>query len=107
MQEGLRGVAMQRTSELQGRAVVVATAGEKVGSVSDVLIDERSGRIAGLVIGGGLFRSERVLPYEEIQAMGPDAIVVKSELSVVDARTWRERTAVNPLGAETGRPGAE
>jgi uncharacterized protein YrrD len=84
---------VQRTSELQGRAIVSADAGAKVGSVSDVLIDERSGRIAGLVVGGaGLFGKERVLPYEEIQVMGPDAIVVKSQQSIVDARTWRERT---------------
>ena len=90
---------MQRTSELQGRAIVAADAGEKVGSVSDVLIDERSGRIAALVVGGGgLFGKERVLPYEEIQVMGPDAIVVKSQQSVVDARTWRERTATSDSG---------
>jgi uncharacterized protein YrrD len=95
---------MQRSSELQGRPVVAASAGEKVGTVSDVLIDERSGRIAALVVGGGLFRSERVLPYEEIQVLGRDAVVVKSQASVVDARTWRERAARDRTATTTDDP---
>ena len=95
---------MQRTSELQGRPIVASDAGEKVGTVSDVLIDERSGRIAGLVVGGGLFRSERVLPYEEIQVMGPDAIVVKSQQSVLDARAWRERAGSSGEGEDVEAP---
>jgi uncharacterized protein YrrD len=84
---------MQRTSELRGRPIVASDAGEKLGTVEDVLIDERSGRVAALVVGGGLFSKERVLPFEEVQVMGRDAVVVKSQQSVVDARTWRERDA--------------
>jgi uncharacterized protein YrrD len=98
---------MQRTSELQGRPIVASDAGEKVGTVSDVLIDERSGRVAGLVVGGGLFRSERVLPYEEIEVMGRDAIVIKSQVSVLDVRAWRERAEAGPAGADAARGSAE
>jgi len=93
---------MQRTGELRGRPIVASDVGEKVGTVSDVLIDEQSGRVAGLVVGGGLFGGERVLPFEEIQTMGRDAVVVRSRESVVDAKTWRDRGNRAPMVGDRG-----
>ncbi len=80
---------MRRLSELPGRAVVAADTGEKLGTVSDVLIDPQGRRIVGFIVGGQLLTSERVVPSENVQAVG-DAVVVRSHDGVVGAREWRE-----------------
>jgi uncharacterized protein YrrD len=82
---------MPRVSELIGRTVISGDSGERIGTVSDVLLDPQSLRVLGLVMGGGLFRSEHVLPYTDVQTLGKDAIVARSAAGVVDPRQWHQR----------------
>ena len=81
---------MRRISEVVGKPIVSADAGEKMGTVSDVLIDNQAARIIGLVIGGGILGSEHVLPYTDVQTMGGDAVVARSRDHVMSAREWHE-----------------
>lgn len=81
---------MRRVSEYVGKPIVSADSGEKVGTVADVLVDAHAGRIIGLVIGGGILKSEHVLPYADVQAMGNDAVVARSREHVMSAREWHE-----------------
>lgn len=82
---------MQRSRDLIGKAVVSADRGEKVGTVSDVLVQPDAGRIAGLVVHTGLMRSEVVLPFGEIQVLGQDAVVAKSRDATVRPSEWAGR----------------
>lgn len=82
---------MQRTSELIGKPIVSADRGEKVGTVSDVLLQPDEGRLAALVVHTGILRSERVLPYEEVKVLGRDAVVARSREAVIDPAGWEQR----------------
>ena len=85
---------MHRVSEYLGKSIVSADTGEKIGTVSDVLVDAQAGQIVGVVVGGGLLASEHVLPYSEVQVMGGDAVVAKSGQHIVGAREWHETGSV-------------
>jgi uncharacterized protein YrrD len=82
---------MKHSHQLIGKPIVSADSGQKLGNVADLLLDDVQGRVVGIVIGGGLLGNERVLPYGDVQAAGPDVIVARSVSGVLDAKQWRER----------------
>ncbi len=82
---------MRKVSELLGRAIVSAENGERIGKVADVLLDERSQQVIGLIVAGGLMRAEHVLPYSDVQTLGTDAVVARSTARVVSATKWHEQ----------------
>jgi uncharacterized protein YrrD len=82
---------MQRVSDLIGKSIVSATSGELVGKVSDVLFDPASCQTIGLVIAGGLFSSEHVLAYGDVQVLGKDAVVARAVDRVMGPKEWNAR----------------
>jgi uncharacterized protein YrrD len=82
---------VHHSHQLIGKPIVSAETGHKLGEVADLLLDDEQGRLVGVVIGGGMFGTERVLPYGDVQTIGPDVIVARSESGVLDAKQWRER----------------
>jgi uncharacterized protein YrrD len=88
---------MHRVSELVGKPIVSAANGERVGRVSDVLLDRGSCRTVGLVLAGGLMSSEHVLPYGDVQVVGKDAIVARTGDGLMGPKAWRAQ------GIETER----
>lgn len=82
---------MQRISDIVGKTIVSAATGEKVGQVADVLVNEAGTRLVGLVIGGGLLGSEHVLPYEDVQTLGKDAVVARSADRLMEPREWHNQ----------------
>jgi uncharacterized protein YrrD len=81
---------MHKVSDLVGKPIVSST-GEKVGSVSDVLVDEAATHVVGLVVGGGMFHAERVLPFSDVETVGRDAVIARSAEHVVGPQQWREQ----------------
>lgn len=67
------------SDQVNGKPVVSLHTGEKIGSVSDVLIDPETLRVAALVISkGGLFNRETMkIPATEVQLWGKDVILVR------------------------------
>jgi uncharacterized protein YrrD len=88
---------MHKVSELVGKPIVSAENGERIGKVSDVLLDPQSQHVLALVIAGGLLHSEHVLLYTDVQTLGTDAVVARSGTGVVGAKEWRQ------LAVETTR----
>jgi uncharacterized protein YrrD len=84
---------MRKVSELVGQPIVSAASGERVGKVSDVLLDAETRHVVGLVVAGGLFTSEQVLPYKNVQTLGKDAVIARSTTGVVGPKGWREQAA--------------
>lgn len=89
----------KRATELIGKPVVAADTGEKLGTVSDLLLDGGSGNLIGLVLRHGLMKSEDVMPAAAIQTLGADAIVSRSK-ELIGAREWSQRT--DSTAAATG-----
>jgi uncharacterized protein YrrD len=82
----------QRVTELIGKAVVSANSGERLGTVSDVLLDETDHHLLGLVVRrGGVMKSEHVLPSAAVQTFGRDAVVSRTADDLVTAKNWRSR----------------
>jgi len=83
----------QRVSELMGKTVVSADSGQRLGTVSDVLLDEADHHLVGLVVRrGGLMKSEHVLPSAAVQTFGRDTVVSRTADDLVTAKEWRVRT---------------
>ena len=82
---------MERVSEMVGKPVVSAATGEKVGSVADLLVAPQGDRVVGVIVKSGVLAGEQVLPYEDVQAVGRDALIARTKEGVVGAREWHER----------------
>jgi uncharacterized protein YrrD len=80
---------LHRATELIGKPVIAADTGEKLGSVADLLLDHQ--QMVGLVVRSGVLRTEHVLPSEEVQTFGRDAVVSRSAAALVNRRDWRDR----------------
>ena len=87
----------QRVTELLGKVVVSANSGEKLGTVSDVLLDDDDHHMVGLVVRRGLMKSEHVLPSAAVQTFGRDTVVSRTATDLVNAKEWRSRPAASPV----------
>lgn len=77
---------MLKGSDIIGLPVVTFDSGEKIEKVTDVVFDHSAGQvIAFLVDEGGWFSSARVVPFEALQTVGPDAVIVPARSAVVEA----------------------
>jgi uncharacterized protein YrrD len=91
---------MQKLSHVVGRPVVASETGERVGHVADVLLDPGSHQIIGLVMAGGVFAAEHVLPYGDVQTLGKDAVIARAGRGLLDPGEWhRQGTAATRSSA--------
>lgn len=74
---------VNRKEKLLGKRVLTSS-GDLLGSISDMYFEERSGRILGFEVSGGILgdiaRGTSYLAVEEIENMGPDVIFVRPEV---------------------------
>jgi len=90
---------------MMGKAIVAAENGERVGKVADVLIDSESCEVLGVVVAGGILAAEQVLPFDEVQTLGTDAVIVRSAGSVIGRKEWRAQAPdAARFSAMTDRP---
>lgn len=70
---------MARGIELLGRTVIDLSSGKVLGLINDALVSPDGTRLLGLVLdSGGWFHQRRIVPWEQVQTVGPDAVLVKS-----------------------------
>jgi uncharacterized protein YrrD len=82
---------MPKLSKLVGKPIISADTGERIGKVSDVLLDLPSQHVIGLVVAAGVLNSEHVLPYADVQTLGKDAVVARAGTRVVSPKEWRKQ----------------
>jgi len=82
----------QRMTEVLGKAVVSADGGERLGTVSDVLLDDLDHHFVGLIVRRGMMKTEHVLPSAAIQTFGRDAVVSRTTSDLLTAKEWHRRT---------------
>ncbi len=86
---------MRKGSDLLGKVIVTYDTGEKIERVQDLIFDETSNRLLGLLVSeGGLLRQARVVPFSKLQAIGPNAVIVPSKSAVTTARSVPEIRAI-------------
>jgi len=77
---------MRKGSDLLGKVIITYDTGEKIARVQDLIFDETSNRLLGLLVSeGGLLRQARVVPFSKLQAIGPSAVIVPSASAVTKA----------------------
>lgn len=86
---------MRKGSDVIGKVVVTYDIGLKIERIQDLIFDQDHNQILGfLVQEKGIFRDARVIPLEEVLAIGADAIVVSSKESVSEAHKHPEIKAI-------------
>lgn len=73
---------LNRNEQLLGKKVLTDT-GDSLGSISDMYFEEKTGRISGFEVSGGLVgdiaRGTSYLAVSDIERLGPDVIFVRPE----------------------------
>lgn len=81
---------MTRATDVIGKPVVSADTGRKLGTVGDLLLDDAGLALVGLVVRHGVLRGEDVLSAEDVQSLGADAVVSRSD-RLIAAKEWHNR----------------
>jgi sporulation protein YlmC with PRC-barrel domain len=82
---------------LIGRPVVGADSAEALGDVEGVLVDTDARRVTHLYVRHG--RSDTIVSWDEIKAIGPDAVVLTTDVSPHAPENEREQAiAAGKLG---------
>lgn len=77
---------MRKGSDLIGKPIVAFDNGEQIERIHDLLFDQDQNQLLGFLVDeGGWFSSARVLPLENVQSLGQDAIIVPAKNAVVNA----------------------
>ncbi|GAC1413266.1 MAG: hypothetical protein NVSMB66_4740 [Candidatus Doudnabacteria bacterium] len=88
---------MYKGTDLIGKPVVSHSGGAALDSIKDVIFDSSSARVLGFLLEEkGMFSKGKILPLENIQAIGPDAITVLSPNSIVEPE---KHTQISDLAA--------
>ena len=91
---------MHRLKNIIGKTVVSAETGDRLGSVSDALLEQGGDRVVGLVLGSGLLAKQHVMPFENVQTLGGDAVLARTEAGIVGPRQWRKSGAKTMRSSE-------
>lgn len=81
---------MYRVSDMIGKPVVSTSSGDKLGTVSDALLDASAATVVGLIVRHGLIPKEHVLPLADVQRVGRDSVLARTEEHLMSSREWRE-----------------
>ncbi len=95
---------MIRASGLYGRAVINLDTAERIGQIDELIVDPSGPCVAGYVISGRARLSGRkrsILPVEVVEAMGPDALTIRTTRATVDPTPQLD--ALPRLSELTGR----
>ncbi len=82
---------MLKGNDTIGLPVITFDTGKQIEKVTDVVFNHESGQVVGFLVDeGGWFSAARLVPFESVQTVGPDALVVPSKAAVVDANAIPE-----------------
>src|SRR4051812_22155593 len=77
---------MRKGKRLIDRPILSLADGVRVGAVKDIILAPANDQVVGLLTDeGGMFSSPHVVPLDEVESFGRDAVVVRSTDSVVPA----------------------
>lgn len=76
---------MKKSADVLDLTVITLAEGKNVGKVKEVVIDTDKRALAGFLIQSGDWYRINGLPYESVQSIGNDAIIVENSAAVIDA----------------------
>lgn len=82
----------RRRSEVIGLPVLGRDDARVLGRVVDILVGQGGDRVVGFLLdGGGTWRGERIVPFEEVAEIGPSAVLVRTDVVLRAGRERRDR----------------
>ncbi|KAM3090471.1 PRC-barrel domain-containing protein [Phormidesmis sp. 146-35] len=86
---------MRKGSDVLGKVIVAFDTGKRIARVQDLIFDQTANQLLGFLVSeGGLFQSPQVVSWQNIQAIGPDAIVIPDKTAIVSAKRVPEIQSV-------------
>ena len=77
---------MRKGSDVIGKPVVAFDSGEQLHRVQDLLFDQENNQLLGFLVDeGGWFSTARVVPLQNIQSIGVDAVIIPARNTVLNA----------------------
>lgn len=77
---------MRKGSDLIGKPVVAFDTGEQFERIEDLIFDQNSNQLLGFLVDeGGWFSTAKVLPLQNVQSIGQDAVIIPTKAAVVSA----------------------
>ena len=77
-----------RLRDVLRKTVVTADEGEKLGRIDEVLFDRSCHHAIGLLVADGMIARQYVVPFDEVQTVGRDAVIVRTAARMVRASDW-------------------
>lgn len=78
---------MHKGSDLIGKVIVTYDTGERVERVLDLLFDQDSNQLLGILVDeGGWLSGARVVTLQNVQAIGPSAVVIPSKSAIAKSK---------------------
>lgn len=96
-----------RLRNLSGKEVVARDQAVRLGTVGDILFSPRDGHIGAVMLEtagglGALVGQHKAIPGDAIEAVGPDAVMVRDRSSVLDSADRLERQGLVSAGEIKG-----
>jgi len=89
---------MLKGSELLRRRLITRDAGEEVGKVHDLIVDQQGSQVLGVLVEEGWFGSAHVVRWSAVLSVSEDSLVIESKTSVVKASEVPEMKEVFDRG---------
>lgn len=78
---------MRKGTDILNRSIIAFDTGRRIARVLDLIFDQDTNQLLGFLVDeGGLFHSAKVIPLNQVKAIGPDVIVVPGEDSIVPVK---------------------
>jgi uncharacterized protein YrrD len=78
---------MRKGSDILNRSIIAFDTGQRIAGILDLIFDQDTNQLLGfLVKESGLFHSAKVIPLNQVRAIGPDVIVVSGQDAIVSAQ---------------------
>jgi uncharacterized protein YrrD len=92
----------KRATDVIGKPVVAADTGMKLGTVEDLLLDDETIEVRGVLVSHGFLKRSEILPVGAVQSLGRDAVVSRTS-ELVNPRDW-DREHAQPASLQDVEP---
>lgn len=78
---------MRKGTDILNRSIIAFDTGKRIARILDLIFDQDTNQLLGFLVDeGGLFHSAKVVPLNQVSAIGPDVVVVSGRDAIVSVK---------------------
>lgn len=78
---------MRKGTDILNRSIIAFDTGKRIAKVLDLIFDQKTNQLLGFLVDeGGLFHSAKVVPLNQVTAIGPDVMVISGRDVIVSVK---------------------